>query len=102
MKDKDVVTEALKIALVSFPLYWIYPILEVMGGSVRGMGYAISSMAVIIGCMCVIRVSLLAWFSTVYHSIEALAAVYPITWGCSAILFTTLFLIIIHHRIKKV
>lgn len=101
INDNDVVTEALKIALVTFPLYWIYPILEVMGGSVRGMGYAVSSMAVIISCMCVIRVSLLALFSASYHTIESLAAVYPITWGCAAVLFTALFIIIIQHKIEK-
>ena len=100
IKDQSVVTEALKIALVSFPLYWIYPILEVMGGSVRGMGYSISSMLIIICCLCVIRVSLLAVFSDVYHTIESLAAVYPITWACAAICFSVFFLVIIQKKCK--
>ena len=98
IKDQSVVAEALKIALVSFPLYWIYPILEVMGGSVRGMGYSISSMIVIISCLCVIRVSLLAVFSAIYHTIESLAAVYPITWACAAVTFTVFFFVIIQKK----
>jgi putative MATE family efflux protein len=100
IKDQSVVTEALKIALVSFPLYWIYPILEVMGGSVRGMGYSISSMLVIITCLCVIRVSLLAVFSNVFHTIASLAAVYPITWACAAVSFTVFFWILIQKKCR--
>ncbi|MGN0204449.1 MAG: MATE family efflux transporter, partial [Coprococcus sp.] len=33
MRDADVVADTLKIALVSFPFYWIYPIMEVTGGA---------------------------------------------------------------------
>lgn len=101
IKDQSVVTEALKIALVSFPLYWIYPILEVLGGAVRGMGYSLSSMAVVITCMCVIRVSLLAFFSSAFHTIESLASVYPITWACAAVCFTVFFCIVIRRKIPK-
>jgi putative MATE family efflux protein len=101
IKDQSVVTDALKIALVSFPLYWIYPILEVLGGSVRGMGYSLGAMIVTIVCMCVIRVSLLAYFSEEHHTIESLGSVYPITWACTAVSFTVFFFIVISIKIKK-
>lgn len=101
IKDQSVVTDALKIALVSFPLYWIYPILEVLGGSVRGMGYSLGAMIVTIVCMCVIRVSLLAYFSEEHHTIESLGSVYPITWACAAVSFTVFFFIVISIKIKK-
>ena len=79
MKDPEVVTNALKIALVTFPFYWVYPIMEVLGGSVRGMGYAVRSMVLIILNLCVLRVGLLALFSATFHTISSLGAVYPIT-----------------------
>ena len=76
--------------MISFPLYWIYPILEVFGGSVRGMGHALCSMTIIVLCLCGLRVGLLAVFSRTIHTIEAIAAVYPITWAVSAVSFVLL------------
>ncbi len=101
MKDSDVVASAMKIALVSFPFYSIYPILEVTGGSVRGMGYSIHSMVVIILNLCILRVSLLAVFSRTYHTIQSLAAVYPITWAGAAICFVLVFSILIFRKIRQ-
>lgn len=63
MRDVEVVANALVIAFVSFPFYWIYPIMEVTGEALRGMGYSLSSMVIIIANLCVLRVSLLATFS---------------------------------------
>ena len=99
MKDQDVVASAMKIALVSFPFYSIYPVLEVTGGSVRGMGYSIHSMVVIILNLCVLRVSLLAFFSRTYHTIQSLASVYPITWAGAAICFVIVFAVIMTRKI---
>lgn len=99
IKDQSVVTDALKIALVSFPLYWIYPILEVLGGSVRGMGYSLGAMIVTVVCMCVIRVSLLAYFSAAHHTIESLGSVYPITWACAAFSFTVFFVTVMYRKL---
>ena len=101
MKDPEVVTNALKIVLITYPFYWIYPILEVTGGMVRGMGYALHSMVVIIANLCVVRVSLLAIFSRTFHTIEALGSVYPITWACAAITFIVVFTVIISKKIKQ-
>ncbi|MBQ4370036.1 MAG: MATE family efflux transporter [Oscillospiraceae bacterium] len=101
MKDQSVVDVALKIALVSFPFYWIYPILEISGGAVRGMGYSIRSMIIIIANLCVLRVALLAVFSKTIHTIRALASVYPITWAAAALSFVITFMLIITKKIKE-
>ena len=101
IKDPEVVATTVVIATVSFPFYWIYPFLEVTGGAVRGMGYSLHSMAVIILNMCVLRISLLAVFSRTYHTIRSLAAVYPITWAGAAICFIAIFTLIISRKIKQ-
>lgn len=98
MKDPEVVTNALKIALVTFPFYWVYPIMEVLGGSVRGMGYAVRSMVLIILNLCVLRVGLLALFSATFHTISSLGAVYPITWATAAVCFGVTFWLIIRKK----
>lgn len=100
MKDSDVVIDALKIAMVSFPFYWIYPIMEIVGGSLRGMGYAISSMAIIVSNLCIVRVCLLAVFSSSIHTIQSLAAVYPITWATASICFIIIFIIVMQKKSK--
>ena len=101
MKDPEVVRNAVIIASVSFPFYWIYPVLESTGGALRGMGYSLLSMAVIILNLCVIRVSLLAFFSARYHTIRALAAVYPISWAGAAVCFLILFAWVMRKKLRK-
>ena len=91
MKDQNVVTHTLMIALVSFPFYSVYPILEITGGALRGMGKALTSMIVIILNQCVLRIALLAVFSAKFHTIRSLAAVYPITWAGAALCFVVIF-----------
>ena len=101
MKDRDVVANTLKIALVSYPFSWVYVLLEVNGGAVRGMGYTFYSMIAVIMNMCVLRVSLLAIFSRVFHTIESLGACYPITWATAAVSFLILFHVIIGKKIRE-
>lgn len=101
MKDSEVVKNAISLAMVSFPFYWIYPAIEVFGGAIRSMGYSITSMIVIIINLCAVRVGLLATFSKVFHTMQSLAAVYPITWATAAISFTVIFLIVIKKKIEE-
>lgn len=101
MKDPDVIKAAVSLAMVSFPFYWIYPAIEVFGGAIRSMGYAITSMVTVIINMCLLRIALLAVFSRYIHTLKSLAAVYPITWATAAISFTIIFVIVIRKYIKK-
>ena len=101
MKDQNVVTHTLMIALVSFPFYSVYPILEITGGALRGMGKALTSMIVIILNQCVLRIALLAVFSAKFHSIRSLAAVYPITWAGAALCFVVIFAFEMRKRLRS-
>ena len=101
IKDQDVVTDALRIATISYPFYWLYVILETNGGAVRGMGYTFHSMIAVIANMAVLRVTLLAVFSRVFHTIESLGACYPITWATAAVSFLVIFHVIIRRKIRE-
>ena len=101
MKDQDVVTNALRIATISFPFYWVYVALETNGGAVRGMGYTLYSMIAVIANMCVLRVALLAVFSRVFNTIESLGACYPITWATAAVTFVIMFHVIVGKKIRE-
>lgn len=79
-KDESVIQLGLQIIGVSFPFYFVYAIMEVTGGLVRGMGQTIQSMVIVIFTLCVCRVVLLKIFVEQFHSLKMVAAVYPVTW----------------------
>ena len=101
IKDSSVVNETIMIAMVSFPFYWLYAILEVIGGSLRGMGYSLSSMVIILVNLCAFRIGLLSYFDTHVHSLRAIASVYPITWSMAVVSFLVLFGLVILKKIKQ-
>ena len=86
-KEEEVIAEGLKIIHVSFPFYFIYAILEVTGGIVRGTGKTMQSMAIVIIHLCVVRVLLLGILAEHFHTVQAVASVYPITWVLAAASF---------------
>ena len=79
-KDESVILLGLQIIGVSFPFYFVYAIMEVTGGLVRGMGRTVQSMVIVIFTLCVCRVVLLKLFVEKFHSLKMVAAVYPVTW----------------------
>lgn len=85
--DEAVIEEGLKIIHISFPFYFIYSVLEVTGSILRGAGKTIQSMLIVISTLCIFRVILLKILTSRWHSIQAVAAVYPVSWLCAAILF---------------
>ena len=101
MKDREVVMNALRIATVTLPLYFIDPVMESFGGAGRGMGHSLLSMFVIIANMCALRICLLAFFSAHIHTIESLASVYPITWAGAMVCFIISFIVILEREKKK-
>lgn len=96
-KEEAVIEEGMKVIGISFPFYFIYAILEVTGGIVRGYKKTMQSMFIVIVNLCVIRVLLLKFFTSRYHTIQAVATVYPITWVLAAISF----IIYYNFRAKK-
>ena len=89
--DREVVALGVQVVAVTFPFYWLYGILEVAGGAVRGMGRAMSSMCVTLSCLCIGRICLLAVSTRWIKGLEGVAVVYPVTWGMTAVLMTVLF-----------
>lgn len=100
MKDPEVMNLAITLAKVTFPLYWIYPFIEVFGGAVRAMGYSLTSMFIIIANLCVVRITLLAAFSKNIGTLQSIAAVYPITWATAAACFTVAFFLFLRPHLR--
>ena len=101
INDQEVMMTAISLAMVSFPFYWIYPMIEVFGGAVRAMGYSLRSMIIVIANYCALRLILLSIISGTGQSIRMMAAVYPITWATAAVCFVTLFFVLIKRHKKN-
>ena len=90
--DQAVVAEGMRIISVTFPLYFVYSLFEVTGGVVRGIGKSVSSMVIVIVNLCVIRILMLEISDRVFHSVQAVAAVYPLTWLMATLSFVGYYL----------
>ena len=101
IKNKEIIYLGSQIALTTFPFYWLYSILEVLGSSLRGMGYSIVSMYITIICLCGLRISLLYLISKFNLDFKSVAYVYPMTWFFTASIFIIASLKIIGKKIKN-
>ena len=90
--EEAVIEEGLKIIRITFPFYFMYAILEVTGGIIRGNKKTMQSMAIVVIDLCVVRVLLLNIFAEYFHSIQAVAVVYPVTWTLAAGSFVLYYL----------
>lgn len=86
-QDAQVVEEGLKIIWISYPFYFMYAIMEMVGGVIRGSGRTMQSMVIIIVNLCLIRIAVLAYLVKEVMTIQSVAAVYPITWGLAMMSF---------------
>ena len=101
IKNEEIIYLGSQIALTTFPFYWLYSILEVLGSSLRGMGYSIVSMYVTTICLCGVRITLLYLISKFNLDFKSVAYVYPMTWFCTASIFIIAFLKIINKKDYK-
>jgi len=101
IKNKEIIYLGSQIALTTFPFYWLYSILEVLGSSLRGMGYSIVSMYVTTICLCGVRITLLYLISKFNLDFKSVAYVYPMTWFFTASIFIIAFLKIINKKDYK-
>lgn len=92
VKDEAVIAVGLQIISVSFPFYWMNSLIEVLGGTLRGMGHSLASMLVILFSLCGSRILLLYILNSRFHTISALASVYPITWTLAVVLLFVVLL----------
>ena len=90
--DQQVVAEGMRIISVTFPVYFVYSLFEVTGGVVRGIGKSVPSMVIVIVNLCVIRILMLEISDRVFHSVQAVAAVYPLTWLMATLSFVGYYL----------
>ena len=82
--DPAVIVFGLRRMAIIFPTYFLCGVMDVMVGSLRGMGFSIMPMTVSLLGACVFRI---IWIMTVFainHTPEFLYVSYPISWFITA------------------
>ena len=91
-RDPGVVDLGITVIRITFPFYWLYLILEVTGGSIRGTGKTLPPMIITLANIGVIRVALLFLIMSRTSQVQGIAVTYPITWGLTAIFMAGYYL----------
>lgn len=76
--------------------YFLCGIMEVLSGTVRGMGYSFSPMVISVVFACIFRI---VWIFTVftapqYHTLGGIYSTYPISWFLTIVAYLVLYFII--------
>ncbi len=83
--DAAVVDYGMQIIRITFPFYWLYVILEILSGTIRGSGKTLPTMVIILSNICLLRTVLLFIMMRVQNNIQGVAITYPITWASTAL-----------------
>lgn len=99
--DPGVVADGVRVASVTFPIYFLCTVQECMSAASKGMGKAFTPMVIVLTCMCLFRVIILKTLVSVWHEIESIAIVYPITWVLAGIAMSVNYVLLMRkERIK--
>jgi len=92
IKEKTVIELGCRIIRVSFPFYFMYCILQILGDSLRGCGSVRQPMLIIMVNICLVRTGLLFLIAPHTGNVEGVAVTYPITWALTAGCMTVYYL----------
>ncbi|SDX31003.1 MATE family efflux transporter [Eubacterium barkeri] len=90
--DPTIIDLSVKIAQVTFGFYFLYAIVEVLSGAIRGAGKSTPPMVVSLINMCGVRLIILKVALMFVHTVNGIAIVFPLTW------VTTSLSIVLYYR----
>lgn len=99
--DTEVITYGQKRLLYICTIYCMCGIMDVLVGSIRGLGYAIMPMIVSLLGACAFRV---VWIYTIFswnRTLETLYISYPVSWTLTALVHLICFIIVKKKLVNK-
>ncbi len=90
-KDPEVIAFGANILRITFPFYFVYVFLQVFGDSLRSLEHSFAVMLTVLLNIGLLRVLLMYTLLHVFGTVEALVAVYPITWFTAAVSMAVLY-----------
>lgn len=83
--EAEVIAIGGQIVSVTFPLYFLYLLMEMLSSTIRGAGQAMPPMVIILVCVCGLRILLLTLLDPWIAAASDIAIVYPITWAVTVL-----------------
>ncbi|NLV21292.1 MAG: MATE family efflux transporter, partial [Syntrophomonadaceae bacterium] len=80
-KEPEVIALGVQIISVTFPFYFVYNFLQILGDSIRGAGKTQPPMFIVMVNICIIRTILLFILVPGNPNVRSVAVTYPITWA---------------------
>ncbi len=86
---------------ILFTTYAICSIMDVASGSLRGLGYSMTSMLISLAGACIFRIFWVAAVLPHCRSVSNLLISFPVSWGLTGIAGVAAFFIAFHIRLKS-
>lgn len=99
-KEPEVIALGVQIIGVTFPFYFIYNVLQILGDSIRGTGKTQPPMLIVMINLCIIRTILLFIMVPRYPDVRTVALTYPITWATTGASMAVYYLYR-HRKLKQ-
>jgi len=86
-KSTTVIDAGMVMVYWLMPFYFMYGIIEVMSGALKGVGRTLTAMSITFGGTCILRLIYLLISDAVWGTLESLLFVYPFTWTLTSTVF---------------
>jgi len=86
-KSEAVIEYGIIMMYIIVPPYWIFTAVEILSGTIRGMGNSIIPMAISIIGLCVFRVIWVAVDMLFWNNLIIVCLCYPVSWAITAAAF---------------
>ena len=101
-KSPEVIAFGLRRMAIIFPTYFLCGVMDVMVGSIRGMGFSIMPMVVSFTGACLFRIIWILTYFQMAPSLERLYISYPISWTLTSLVHLACFLLVARPKYKDI
>ena len=99
--SEEVISIGLRIARTICPYYFLFCFIEILSGSLRGLGNVAVPTVLTLSGICVLRVLWVFFIVPLNPALENVMVVFPISWGVTAVLFVIYYLYDRQRRKKR-
>ncbi len=85
--DPAVTGYATQMMTLILSLYWLFALTEIIGATLRGMGYSLFPMVVSLICMAGVRLLWMLLVLPVWNSFNVIVMAYPVSWAVTLVAY---------------
>lgn len=101
-KDAPVIELSMRLLWYFAPFYWLFVPIEIISGTLRGLGDTLIPTVITAVGICVFRVIWVLAAVPAYNSVFTVSISYPVSWLVTSIAFAIYYLIVRRKRFSKI